>query len=107
MVPYCSRQRWQTGIENFGCCLRVLCYRNRTLPACGRLIVPGPRAGFSSRVSRNLALRHDRNRLLRSHLSIEDVEWESAGNGGLQVVRVDPTISTNSSHEREGTVPNT
>jgi hypothetical protein len=41
-----------------GCCLRVLCYRNRTLSASGRPIVAGLRAGSATRVLRSPALRH-------------------------------------------------
>ena len=44
--------------REFGCCLRVLCYRNRTLPAFGRPIVPVQEVGSASRVLLCSALRH-------------------------------------------------
>jgi hypothetical protein len=42
------------------CCLRVLCavLQGAHLPASGRLIVPGPKAGYAIRNSSNPALRH-------------------------------------------------
>ena len=46
------------AVRNSSCCLRVLCYRNRTPPASGQPIVPAPRAGAATLDLLYLALRH-------------------------------------------------
>ena len=49
------------GGPNYRCCLRVLCYRNRTLPAFGRPIIPVQEVGSASRVSALLGPPTPRN----------------------------------------------